>query len=308
MIMRSRYDGGKGRCRLSWTSLLGVVALVPLAPVVLLRLHAAPVLLRYRFAPGASYVFQIVDNERHGDQQAGRAASSDGGQVVYTMTYRVRGVDPAGVAAADVHLDYKVARGMANGRAVVFHGNPPGLRRDSQDHLGPDNSLPDLKDWDVTPHSFGHYGYQCIGALPSSPIVPGQRWRTTASAYLGGFANYKTLLGGPDTPISIAASNVFHGYRLLAGQRMAIIDSTTTTTNTQNATAYAADNSGKHMPVRVHVTIQMTIESLFNVDQQRLQNSTEHFDARFSIVQPTATGPRTLEHGQTMYDITVTAG
>ncbi len=307
MIIRSRYRGGKMNCCLSWTSLLGALALLPLALVTSPRLHALPVLLRYRFAPGAAYVFRIAADEQHRDQQAGRAASITGGQVVYTMTYRVRGVDPTGVADAVVRLDYKTFRGMANGHAIVYRGNPPGLRLESRDHLGPDNSLPDLKDWNVTPHSFGHYGYQCIGPLSSSPVVPGQHWRTTASAYLGGFADYKTLLGGPDAPIHIDAFNVLQGYRRLAGHRIAVIGNTGTANNTQNVTAYAADNSGKRMQVRVHVTIQLTIESLFNVDQQRLQGSTEHFDARFSIVQPTATGARTFEQGQTMDDITVTA-
>lgn len=162
--------------------------------------------------------------------------------------------------------------------------------------MGADNSLPGKKDWDVTPYSFGDYGFQSLSPLPAYPVAPGTHWNTTAIEPIGGFTTIQTLVGY-SPPARMDARNTLLGYQRVTSHTVAAIESIGTIDYSQNTSGFTGDAYG-YKPKHIHIVARDTLHSLFDLQQRHLRACTNRLSLHYTVTISTSKGMHTLEQGQ----------
>jgi len=259
--------------------------------------HVAPTsLIRYHFAVGERFTYRIIKIARQVTRLAEHSPSIFSGQLDKVISYHITQILPSGTAIALVRVESLVDRSMENGRTTVTRGLSPAYATQSRALLGADNSLPGKKDWDVTPYSFGDYGFQSLGPLPAYSIAPGAHWNTTAIEPIGGFTTIQTLVGY-SPPARMDARNTLLGYQRVTSHPVAAIESIGTIDYSQNTSGFTGDAYG-YKPKHIHIVARDTLHSLFDLQQRHLRACTNRLSFHYTVTISTSKGMHTLEQGQ----------
>lgn len=292
-----------GRRRISpWQATLRLGALLCVVPLAGPHGGATAVLLRYHYMPGErlTYHFYLKETALRESVHEKRIGITPLSVIVdfdIVDSYRILSVSPSGVAAAAYHVQSGIITTTVDGRSEVLAVLHKGARSPVRMvHLGADNGLLDPVESSassLTLPSFGGYGLQEIGAMPSYPVVPGAHWRSTAKQHVALY-----FLDAATVPAlgQIVAYNTLVGYQDDRGQPVAALTSS-------GMIDFASNSVGSGTPVHARLTGIITISSTFNVTWQLLQSSAFHLDFLSTTTKPDTTA--VLSRDRVAFDATV---
>lgn len=272
--------------RRSWRqTLVRLGVAFSVAPMTAVHGGASAVVLHYHFVAGQHLYYHLFGAVSEDLERPGQAPSHNSVQVNAITSYHITAVSASGVATAVVQIDSSAITETINGKSTVLRTDAVEAPQSTQTVLlGPDNSLPRYKSGDVTSNSYGGYGVQTIGLLPTYAVSPGMHWLSTARGNLAvQFQGELPTLHG----VRITASDALTGYQQDMGQPVAALTSIA-------PISYTTDTLYQGRAVHVQVNGSITLHSLFDVTQKRLRSGSELADLQYVVTTPPDAGGKLL--------------
>lgn len=249
-------------CRAAALAVAGL-ALLPLASAHAMHLSANDaVVLRYHFVAGQTYSYRLHLDMKMSMSGAGASLAGMAGGIAANgsgiLHYHVLSVDASGGAMVRISTSKMTTTITANGKSSTDATAPKPMTL----HFGADGSVAGSE-----ASSFGSYGIQALGSLPTGAVAPGGHWSTASMSDL------PSSLDSSLAPMHMTMDNVFVKYVQADGYRSADIHSTGTL-------QYVTDSSLGGAPVHMHLAASMAGQSLFGASIGRLVSSQVHMDMR----------------------------
>ncbi len=307
MMIDSTTAGAKEptsrRATSPWQATLRLGVLLCVVPLAGPHGGATAVLLRYHYMPGErlTYHFHLKETALRESVHEKRIGITPLSVIVdfdIVDSYRILSVSPSGVADTAYQVQSGIITTTVDGRSEVLAVLHKGARSPVRMvHLGADNRLLDPVESSassLTLPSFGGYGLQEIGAMPSYPVAPGTHWRSTAKQHVAlYFLDAATV---PALGQIVAYNNTLVGYQDGRGQPVAALTSS-------SMIDFASNSVGSGTPVHARLTGITIISSTFNVTWQLLQSSAFHLDFLSTTTKPGTTA--VLSRDRVAFDATV---